>query len=358
MGFDVWLENRTPFAAATHVQLDAEGQELLLVMVSASFEDPARDGKLQVAETQLPVAFADEPLADRPLSSVRHEADIAPEKPGCEVIVLGSAHAPGGRPAESVDIGLQAGPIRKVLTVTGDRAVVAGGASAPLPFRTMPVIWERSRGGSRDDGSCDARNPVGIGWKDAQSADPEVLSDLPNITYKGEAGPAARPAGFAPVGRGWQPRIGYAGTYDADWLARQWPLPPHDFDVRHNLCAPPDQWAEALPAGTPVTLVNMTPGGRWSFRLPALKAPLRLVYVDRVESPGMTPDTVILEPELGRVTLKVRLAIRLLRNRPRLKEVVLGHVSPVWLNARRKGKTYLNPLGGDGTLTGEPVWLP
>jgi hypothetical protein len=32
MGFDVWLENRTPFEAATHGQLDADGQEVLLLM--------------------------------------------------------------------------------------------------------------------------------------------------------------------------------------------------------------------------------------------------------------------------------------------------------------------------------------
>ncbi|MDI3337548.1 DUF2169 domain-containing protein [Defluviimonas aestuarii] len=357
MGFDIWLENRTPFAAATHVQFDAEGQEVLLIMISASFEDPERNGALRIAEIQLPVAFSDEPYADRPLSSVRHEADIAPEKPGCEVIVLGAAHAPGGKPAERVDVGLQAGPVRKVLTVTGDRATIAGGESAPVPFRTMPIVWERSFGGSLEDGDCEPRNPVGIGWKGARSADPRVRTDLANIAYKGDAR-ATRPAGFGPVGRGWQPRLALAGTYDAAWLARQWPLPPTDFDPRHNLLAPPDQWADSLPPGTPVTLINMTPEGRWSFHLPRLAAPLHLIHADRVERIPLAPDTLILEPDLGRVTLKARHPIRLLRNVPRLTEIALGHVSPVWLNARRKGKTYVNPLGGDGTLSGEPVWLP
>jgi hypothetical protein len=36
--------------------------------------------------------------------------------------------------------------------------------------------------------------------------------------------------------------------------------------------------------------------------------------------------------------------------------VIVGHVSPVFLNARRKEKEYVNPLGGDGTLSGVPVW--
>jgi hypothetical protein len=46
MAFAVWIENRTPFAAATHVQPDADGQEVLVVLLSASFEaDPGRDGR-------------------------------------------------------------------------------------------------------------------------------------------------------------------------------------------------------------------------------------------------------------------------------------------------------------------------
>ena len=358
MGFDVWLENRTPFEAATHVQLDDDGQEVLVLMISASFEDAGRDGRLDVAQEQMPVCFADEPFGDPALSSNRYEADVAPLKPATEVIVIGSAHAPNGAPARSVDVAVAAGPVRKALTVTGDRLRAAGGESPPQPFRTMPLMWERAFGGTLPGGNCDVRNPVGIGWKGARSADPAARSELPNITYRGDTGAEPRPAGFGHVGRGWQPRLALAGTYDQAWLDAQWPLPPLDFDPRHHLSAPADQRAERLPAGTPVTLVNMTPSGRWSFRLPALRAPLRLIHDDRVESLALDPDTVVLEPERGRVTLKARHAVRLVRNAPKLREIVLGHVSPVWLTARRKRKAYLNPLGGDGTLTGEPVWLP
>lgn len=358
MGFDVWLENRTPFDAATHLQLDADGQEVLVIMVSASFEDPAGDGRLRIAGAQLPVCFADEPYGDPAHSSTRHEADIAPAKPMAEVIVLGHAHAPNGEPARSVDVGLRAGSIRKVLSVTGDRLITAGGASAPQPFRTLPLVWERAYGGTTEDGDCDPRNPVGIAWKGARSADPELRTALPNIAYMGDTSDAPRPAGFGPVGRGWQPRLALAGTYDTAWLDGQWPLAPVDFDPRHHLSAPEDQRAEALPPGTPVTLVNMTPEGRWAFRLPALRAPLRLIHADRIETAPLVPDTIVLEPDLRRVTLKARHAVRLVRNVPRLREIVLGHVSPVWLNARLKGKRYLNPMGGDGTLAGEPVWEP
>ena len=58
------------------------------------------------------------------------------------------------------------------------------------------------------------------------------------------------------------------------------------------------------------------------------------------------------------MTLKARLAFVTRRNAPALREIAFGHVSPVWLNARRKGKAYLSPLGGDGTLRDRPEWPP
>ena len=89
------------------------------------------------------------------------------------------------------------------------------------------------------------RNPVGVGFHHAPSADPAVQTQAPNITYPDEPylSPSDRPkpAGFGAVGRGWQPRLGFAGTYDQAWIDTQWPLPPKDFDPRHNLSAPADQ---------------------------------------------------------------------------------------------------------------------
>lgn len=359
MAFAVWLENRMPFAAATHVQVDAEGQEALVLMLSASFED---DGGLRPAPEQTPVAFADVPSGDPALSSTRYEADIAPLKPAVDVIVNGVAHAPGGRAAAEMQVGVRVGPVRKVLHVVGDRARAAGGYSAPRPFQRMPVVWERAWGGTAEGGQCEVRNPVGIGFRGARSADPGVLSEAPNVLYPAEAGagPGDRPApaGLGVVGRGWRPRIGFAGTYDQAWIDNQWPLPPKDFDPRHNLAAPEDQQTPALPPGTVATLVNLTPEGRWEFRLPRIAAPVRLIYDDRVEETAFVPDTVLIEPEIRRVTLKARRVFMTRRNAPALREIAFGHVSPVWLNARRKRKAYLNPLGGDGTLTDRPTWLP
>ena len=45
------------------------------------------------------------------------------------------------------------------------------------------------------------------------------------------------------------------------------------------------------------------------------------------------------------------------RNTPALREIVFGHVTPAFLVARRKRKTYLSPRGGDGTVD-RAVWQP
>ena len=361
MSYDTFIDNRTPFDVQPHVQLNADGQEVLVVMLSASFTAEA-DGTVRPADEPLKVAYADVPMGDPALSSNRYEADIAPFKPMPEVLVTGSAHAPGGRPAAAVMVGLQIGAVRKLLQVTGDRLRHLGAYSQPHPFQTMPLIWERTYGGTTGAGSVEQRNPVGIGHEGAHSADPSVLSEVANITRPDQVVNAAdarpEPVGFGPLGRGWRPRLALAGTYDQAWLDQQWPLPPQDLDPRYHLCAPLDQQSPSIGPGVTATLINMTPEGRWEFRLPRLTAPVRLFRGDAMEETEFRPDTVLIEPDLRRVTLKARLSFVIRRNSPRLREIMIGHVSPILLGARRRGKQYLNPTGSDGTHTEVPLWLP
>ena len=46
---------------------------------------------------------------------------------------------------------------------------------------------------------------------------------------------------FGPVGRGWHPRLGYAGTYDQNWLDNVFPFLPADFRDDYYQAAPADQ---------------------------------------------------------------------------------------------------------------------
>ncbi|MER8643405.1 DUF2169 domain-containing protein [Mesorhizobium sp. M1252] len=362
MSFAVWLENRTPFETASYTLPDADGQEVFLGLFSASFEGAEDMTFLKPAEEQLPVTLSDVPFGDPALSSTRYEADIAILKPGIDVIVNGTAYAPNGKPVREMQAGLKFGPLQKVLSIVGDRIYDAGSYSAPHPFTRMPIIYERAYGGTNADLKTDPRNPLGVGFAHARSVDPAVKTQAPNITYPAEPfmspSDKPRPAGFGALGRGWQPRLRLAGTYDQNWIDNQWPLPPKDYDPRYNLAAPADQQLPDLNGSDQVTLIGLTPGGRWSFKLPRVVAPIRLIFDDRVEDHIFKADTIIIEPDMFRVTLKARVTVTTRRNRPALRELVFGHVTPALIAAKRKGKDYFALRGTDGTITERPAWLP
>lgn len=367
--FDVTLENRTPFEAATHVQFDGDGQEVLVAVLSASFaaldDAPDSDGSgraLGLAPEQTPVAFEDVPAGEPGRSSPRIEADIAPHKPRVDVVVRGCAHAPGGRPADEVTVALCVADIRKTLRVIGDRALLARGEGAPTPFLRMPIVYERAFGGTLADGDVYLDNPVGVGYRNARSSDASVMSRLPNIEYFDRptrgSGDHFTPAGFGSVARHWMPRARFAGTYDQQWVDEVWPLPPADFDPLFNQIAPPDQQTSALAGGEIVELRNLTASGLWRFRLPRLDVPARLVFEDRVDDRALRPDTVLIDADAQTVTLKARLAVTAVRNAPRLRAVVFGHMTAGWLAARQRDKRYLDVQGGNGTLAGRPAFHP
>ena len=55
---------------------------------------------------------------------------------------------------------------------------------------------------------------------------------------------ALLPMSFGPIGRGWDPRYKYGGTYDDKWRDEHFPFLPPDFDEQYY------QAAAAGPAGT------------------------------------------------------------------------------------------------------------
>lgn len=358
MSFQTVLNNATPFTADKFVLPDKEGQEVVLIVVSATFQEREGGGGLELAEEQDPLEVADLHHGSPHLASVRRESDLALEKPSVDVLVSGQAHAPHGRVATSVRVRLDLGDVHKELLVSGDRFWRrALGAPNPEPFLRMPIVYERAFGGVHaEDGDpakmeLESRNWAGVGFRGANCHDKVILTQLPNIEYpkdrQSSRSDRPRPAGLGVVSRAWQPRIGFAGTYDADWLAKQWPLLPADFDARHYQAAPADQQSRTLRGGEIAVLENLTPEGRWSFRLPELDIAVRLLFDDRVESRPLHMDTVLIDAQTKRVTLTSRAAIRTRRNRGALREVVLGHRSPAWLHAQRLGKRHIELSGRD-----------
>ncbi|MHC4403674.1 MAG: DUF2169 family type VI secretion system accessory protein [Planctomycetota bacterium] len=362
MPFQTVLNNRTPFASESFVLPDHEGQEVLLIVVVAAFEAGV-NGALQLAQEQTPVRVDDEPYGEPGLSSVRYEGDLALEKPSVDVLINGQAYAPWGKPAPTVPVEVHVGDIHKELLVHGDRswrsALLGGAPSGAEPFETMPIVYERAFGGidvdpaNPEQGKAEPRNRVGVGFRGVLSQNPDVSTEVPNVEYASDRirarGDRRKPAGLGVVARNWVPRLGFAGTYDDAWLDQRWPLLPEDFDARHYQAAPDDQQSNTLQGGEEVRLHNLTPDGLWQFRLPVLDVPVHLLYDDRQSRASLRMDTVLIEPDLRRLTLTSRLCVSLPRNRGWLREVVLGHISRGWLRARAVRKEYHDRIGTDGT---------
>lgn len=343
------LNNRTPFACGSVVVLDQHGQETLLVVLVATFAADG-EGPLRLSEEPEPVRLTDEHFGEPATTGIRYESVVATHKPYVDVLVNGQAYAPRGRPTGAVLARLSVAGIDKTLRVSGDRRWMADGLpSSPQPFERMPIVYERAYGGTSSAGA-DLRNPIGVGYAGASSSDPLVRTELPNVedprTLVTGRRTAARAAGFSTLGRGWAPRVGFAGTYDKAWQDTRWPLFPEDFDSRYNQSAPLDQQCNTLSGGEEAVLTNMTPSGLWRFRVPRIIAPIHLLFDDRQEIHHIRTDTMLIEPDDYRVTLTARFALKTVRNRGRIREVAIGHVRSGWLRAIAHRKRY---YGSDGT---------
>lgn len=306
------LDNRTPFAAERGWVRDRDGAEVWLVAVKATF-DILSDGKTEIAKEQPPVLRLPEHHGEPGQSSVKYDADLPLTKRTTDVIVIGHAYAPAGRPATELDVGVRVGPVQKVLRVFGDRTWGALGASAPRPFDKMPLIYERAFGGvdpksKTPEKDWDWRNPVGTGFV-ASASNADGLP-LPNIedpkALIGSRRDRPAPAGFGVIASHWQPRVGFAGTYDDHWMKTRQPLLAEDLDDRWFQSAPADQQApQFLRGGEPVALLRLTLGGELRFALPKLYLGFETRFYDgsREVHKDRKLHTVILEPDFPRVSL-------------------------------------------------------
>ena len=356
------IYNTTPFAVDSEGLFDAAARQHLILMLSATFE--VRSGcALAPAEKQSPVRETDEYHGEPGQSSLRYASDVALEKTKVDVLINGTAYAPLSGSAQEVEVGVQVGDLRKRLIVSGDRFWEFGRMpSPPKPFETMPIRYERSFGGTTagPNASADLRNTVGVGFEGAISSSPEVSTEVANIEYPDQRISSSKslpsPAGFGPLCRYWIPRSEFAGTYGEKWLREEYPLLPADFDVRFFECAPRDQQLPAIEGGELVTLTNMTPEGVWTFRLPRLMVPVRLLYADRTGATELRVDTLLIEPDARTFTLTARAKLLLERNRGPLEEIVVGDVTDGWWRARVSDKRYLDRKGMNGA-SGRPSYL-
>lgn len=301
------IDNRTDFEVHPQMLLDADGEKMAAI-VKATFLLPPGGGPLEIApeaERRL-VRAADVPWGEPEKSSIAYPSDICLRKPGTDVIVVGRAFPPGGEPAAVWDVVVQVGSLRKALRVYGLRVWEANGAgiSRPRPISSLEMRYDYAWGGidASDETRIleEPRNPTGMGV----TRDPAALTHQPAPHIEDPEFPIRScstrppPAGIGPIGRHWEPRRRYIGTYDQAWRELKNPLPPADQDDRLHLCASPGLIANPpLVGGEPVALLNLVPGGgATKFHLPRASVEIEFRVKGR-ESQVVCPhlDTVILD---------------------------------------------------------------
>lgn len=205
-------------------------------------------------------------------SSVRFESDYISYKPHADLIVNAYAHATVSltqwrcglkvlRPVQHQDEEYET-LLEKWLNVRGERAiqddVIGFSFTKSNKSNKVAIRYENANGGvienpkytpeSEDSQkqylNYNAYNPIGVGvahkvlfeQKEPLRA-PQIESmneplDKPNMSYL--------PQGFGFIGRSWQPRISYAGTFDENWEKEQHPFMPDDYNEQYNNAAHQD----------------------------------------------------------------------------------------------------------------------
>jgi hypothetical protein len=257
--------------------------------------------------------------------------------------------------ARRVEVGLQVGSLVKKFNVVGDRhwSKSAGSVSAsqPEPFAVMPIGYDRAFGGidrttEETDGQVETfvANPAGRGfWRHTDEIDGKPLPNTEEIGRPvTQPDGDYRPMALSPIGRAWEPRWRYAGTYDQSWQENRAPFWPDDFDHRYFHAAAPDQIVPYLQGGEEVILENLSPTGTRQFLLPVQPKPITFIpHRGRDVTRHAVLDTVVFEPDENRFTTTWRCGLALGKSVFDVQEAIAGETSLAWRRAQQSmGKKY------------------
>ncbi|MCX7108933.1 MAG: DUF2169 domain-containing protein [Proteobacteria bacterium] len=325
--------NRTPFSASLSVFSDTDGVECAYAVVKATFTlTPA--GPV-LAGQQMPLVPTDVYWDEPDKTSLRAAGEFSLPKRATDVLLVGTALA-GRKNIRVSEVGLRVGPLSKTLRVFGDRRWEHGGigweASPPEIWEQMPLRWELAFGGcalaaNGELPEFEPRNPVGRGFVGRKESEFEGRL-LPNIEDPASLirKPTDRPqpACFAPIAPAWLPRRSFAGTYDEAWQKNRAPHLPLDFDLRFFQTAPQGLIAPGfLQGGEAVEFTGCSAEGSIRFMLPVCTVGLEFDFDGKQipETPSL--ETVLIEPDGGRVLLLWRAGIKVDKRLLKLREVAV-----------------------------------
>ncbi len=298
------LRNPTPYVARLLVLPDTAGVESAVLIVQGTFR--LRDGV--TSAVQAPLVEADVYVGAPGASPLRDASDLTLAKPGTDVLLDGSAHAPGGHAVPTFCASFMVGPLHKTVRVIGSRhwrrTWIGMRPTAPQPVEAVPLTWVEALGGD----------------------DPPRLEHPDHPLLNPHRRPPAW-GGCGPVPPSWSPRREHAGTYDRAWQQTRAPFLPVDFAPQFFHVAPLDQQtATPLGGGEPVELVGCRAAGDLRTTLPSRSLSAVFRVNGGEQRPALRLDTVRLLPDADEVRLVWRAVLPLGRRVLALQQVELSDV--------------------------------
>lgn len=302
------LYSQCSLRVAKNAWRPANGGFALTVVCKATFE---------LLPVMSPLARVQEPVVEADVyadgGSLALASDLAPFKKQPEVLIVGHAYAPSGRPVPSLVARFAVGSMSKAIQIVGDRSFDDDGwPEDPAYFTKMPLVWRRAAGGP---GTV---NPAGMRLGDAPKAGASGLAHAPNLLPAGvlltSRKTPIKPAGFGPIAPMWPSRAACLHRHAASFSAGRWserPL-PSDIDPAYFNAAPPDQ-RRALPFGEEVIeLENLHPRSSYlSTRLAPVTPIATIDYGSNPQPLPMLCDTLTIDTDRGIAMLVWRASVLL-----------------------------------------------
>jgi hypothetical protein len=307
---------------------DHRGRAVVVAIAKITY-DITKSGVVHLARPAAQIRLAAEPHHVDSFASIKYPSDAVDEKPGTDVIVLGTVIPPPSHSVTQMDVSVRVGCLSSVLRVYGTRVYqrAAFGGLVPGPAERLeptPLVYELAFGGVETEPfGMYPKNPSGIGFADMRNKRPG--GPAPRIEVPDEmADEIALPAGFGAIDAFWSPRLEFAGTRDESWRKTRAPILPRDFDLLHNCVAHPNLHSpEPLRPDEPVEILGMTLDGIWRFRLPKVFPTFSSLHEGVVRDHATHLDTILIDVDERRVEMVWRVCLPLPRKAQQLERITI-----------------------------------
>ena len=191
---------KAPVTASTLTWRRSSGQPVLTVVAKTTYRLMPGECRL-VDDDPEPVATQNQFVGGDPTQELAVASDLVPHKSRADVVLVGSAYAPGGS-ATSVMVRFAVGSFEKSVEVFGERMIMQDGSLRPGAKLTRTSLsYERAAGGP------DTWNPVGVRSDVTDQLGRRLLPSLqPPGLFVSDGSTEIPPIGVGPLSPRWPSR--------------------------------------------------------------------------------------------------------------------------------------------------------